>query len=250
MATNYIIITGASKGLGEGIAKALLSTGNHLICISRTESEYLKTESAKKNIKCDQILFDLSYTMDIDALMTKVFELMPVDTARSITLVNNAGVIKPIGPLEDCDSDEIETHMKINFIAPMLLCKEFINNSKAYKCEKRIINISSGAAKNPYFGWSSYCSAKAGIDMLTKVIGTEQESSEYPVKIMSIAPGIIETDMQTIIRSTSEEQFPLRQKFIELKESGKLVKPIDAGQKIATIILSNNFENGNIIDIR
>ncbi|MBS4014175.1 MAG: (S)-benzoin forming benzil reductase [Bacteroidetes bacterium] len=246
---NCIIITGASKGIGEGITNALINTGNHLICISRTENKELKEKAIKKKVQLDYIQYDLSYTPDIDKLMTVVFEKIKDKNLDKLILVNNAGVLNPIGPIETCDSDEIQRHISINLIAPMLLTKEFILKSKSFKCEKRILNLSSGAAVNPYFGWSSYCSGKAGLNMMTKCVAMEQQREKYPVKIMALAPGIIETDMQKTIRSTTEEQFPLKKKFVEFKETGKLESTEVSGKKISEVLLGDKFESGSYLDL-
>lgn len=247
---NYIIITGGSKGIGEGIAKQLIHEGNHLIIISRTENESLKSEGSKKNAAVDFVLFDLGHTYDISGLMGEIFEKINPEKADKLILVNNAGVINPIGYIEDCDPAYIQNHISINLIAPMILSGEFIRRSKSWKCDKRILNISSGAAKNPYLGWSNYCTGKAGIDMFTKCVAQEQEREKFPVKVIAISPGIIDTGMQTIIRSTTTDQFPMRDKFVEFKEKGQLIPPEKAGKKIADILMSDNFGNGTITDIR
>jgi benzil reductase ((S)-benzoin forming) len=246
---NYIIITGASKGIGEGITKALLTKNNHLICIARSENENLISGASKLGVLIDFILYDLAHTTDIEDLMETVFAKINKKDVEKLILINNAGVLHPVGPIESCDSSQIQNHISINLVAPMLLTKEFIKLSKGWKCDKRVMNISSGAATNPYFGWSSYCSGKAGLNMLTRCVALEQEREDYPVKIISLAPGIIETNMQKAIRSTTEEQFPLRSKFVEFKEKGKLVDPEVSGKKISEVILGDNFKNGDMLDL-
>lgn len=247
---NFIIITGASKGLGEGIALELLHETHHLICVSRGKSEKLEKVAAAKNCPITFISFDFEVTLDIPGLARMIFEEIPLDQASGVYLFNNAGVIHPIGRVEDCAPEEVEKHVRINLIAPMLLTSAFIKHTKGWKMEKRVISISSGAAKNPYHGWSSYCTSKAGIDMFTRCVGTEQDDLEYPVEIMAVAPGIIDTDMQTVIRGTTEEQFIHRQRFVELKESGQLIHPQVAGKHLAKLLFSPEFTNGGIIDIR
>ncbi|MFW5792663.1 MAG: (S)-benzoin forming benzil reductase [Bacteroidota bacterium] len=247
---NYIIITGGSKGIGKGIAENLLKQGNHLIIISRTESEELKSKASELKADIDFVSFDLTHTYDIEGLMGIVFEKIDKVKTEKLILVNNAGIIHPIGYLEDCDPIKIQNHISINLIAPMILSKEFIQRSKDFECDKRILNISSGAAQNPYEGWSNYCTGKAGIDMLTKCVAQEQEREKYPVKTMAISPGIIDTDMQSVIRSTTSNQFPMRDKFVEFKEKGQLIPPNKAGEKISEILMSDKFKNGEITDIR
>ncbi|MFP4064452.1 MAG: (S)-benzoin forming benzil reductase [Bacteroidales bacterium] len=246
----YFIITGASKGLGEALAIALLEEGRHLLCIARNESERLKKLAAAHNTLLDFFSFDLSQTQHIPDLGEQLFEKINTQAASGLYLVNNAGVIQPVGRVEDCRPDDVDFHMRVNLLAPMLLSAEFIRKSQAMKIEKRIMNISSGAAKNPYYGWSNYCTAKAGLDMFGRCISAEQEGETDPVKTMAIAPGIIDTDMQTTIRGTDERAFIHRKKFVELKETGQLTPPDLAGKKLAKILLSDQFEDGAIKDIR
>jgi benzil reductase ((S)-benzoin forming) len=247
---NYIIITGASKGLGEGIALELLHETHHLICVSRSKSEKLEKLAAAKNCPITFISFDFAVTFDVPDLARMIFEHIPLDKASGVYLVNNAGVIEPVGRVEECAPEAVEQHLRINLISPILLTGAFIQHTRGWKMEKRVINISSGAAKNPYFGWSSYCTGKAGIDMFTQCVGTEQQDLDFPVEIMAVAPGIIDTEMQTTIRGVTEEQFIHRQKFVDLKESGQLVPPQVAGKRLAKLLFSPEFSNGGIIDIR
>lgn len=248
---HYFIITGASKGLGEGIAIDLLNENHHLICIARSESETLKRLGAAKNCRVDFLLFDLAFTQEIPQLGRQIFEHIDTDAAEGIYLVNNAGVIQPVGRIETCSPPDVEHHMRVNLLAPMVLTAEFIRYTRNLPVRKRVLNISSGAASFPYNGWSSYCTAKAGMDMFSRCIGTEQENMEYPVDCMGVAPGIIDTDMQTTIRGTTEEQFVHRQKFVNYKESGQLIPPSLAGKRLARLLLSDeDFKGGEIIDIR
>ena len=246
----YFIITGASKGLGEAMSIELLKEGHHLLCVSRHESDRLKKMAAAKNTLLDFFSFDLSRTGHIPELCEQMFKQIDTRSASGLYLVNNAGVIEPVGRVEDCLPEEVDFHMRVNLMAPMLLAAEFIRRSRKMNIEKRILNISSGAAKNPYYGWSNYCTAKAGLDMFGQCISAEQQDEPNPVKTMAVAPGIIDTDMQTTIRGTDERAFIHRDKFVELKESGQLTPPASAGKKLAQILLSDRFEDGAIQDIR
>ncbi len=246
----YFIITGASKGLGEGLAMELLSEDHHLLCISRTESEQLKKMAAAKNVALNFFLYDLVDNMGIPELIRKVFEKVKKEQATGVYLVNNAGLIKPVNRAEELPPEEVDKHMRVNLIAPMLITAACIKHIKDWDTEKRILNISSGAAQNPYYGWSCYCTGKAGLDMFGLCISEEQKQEKYPVKTMSVAPGIIDTDMQTTIRGTGSRAFIHREKFVSLKETGQLVPPALAGKKLAHLLLSDSFTDGEITDIR
>ena len=246
----YFVITGASKGLGEGIATELIHENHHLICVSRTESARLKLLARAKGCGYTYTSFDLGYAHEVPQLLSTIFEHIPLDNVQGIYLINNAGIVQPVDRVELCSPDQVEHHMNINLLAPMLLCSGFIKHTNDWPVQKRILNISSGAAKNPYWGWSSYCTSKAGIDMLSKCVALEQMANEYPVEIMAVAPGIIDTAMQEVIRNTTETQFPLRSRFVELKEAGNLTDPQIAGKKLAALLLSDRFQSGEIVDLR
>lgn len=246
----YIIITGASKGIGEGVARALLAGDNHLLCISRNENRSLISEASSKKCKIDFFSFDLSATGSISEMWENISGKVDLRNAAGLYLVNNAGVIDPVDRIENCDPGDVERHMRINLIAPVILTGLFIGLGKEADIEKRIINISSGAASSPYYGWSSYCTGKAGLEMFSRCIATEQEGEKFPVKCMSVAPGIIDTSMQGTIRSKTKEQFIHRDKFVSYKEEGMLADPLAAGKKLAELLFSPDFRNGEITDIR
>jgi len=247
---NHIIVTGHSKGLGAGIVTELLNENHHIHGISRTDNSDLQKLAAAKGCAITFHKCDLSHTDTIPATIQRVAEAINREDTTGIYLVNNAGVIKPIGPVPDIDPVEIEHHIRINLMAPVFLIQEFIKHFHDWPVTKRILNISSGAASNPYFGWSAYCTAKAGLEMFARCVAAEQEKQNHPVDIMSVAPGIIDTDMQTIIRGTTDEQFIHRQKFIELKQTGQLIAPNLAGKKIVQLLFSADFTNGKSVDIR
>ncbi|MFW6351235.1 MAG: (S)-benzoin forming benzil reductase [Bacteroidota bacterium] len=246
----HVILTGHSKGLGEGMALSLLTNNIHLHGVSRTDNDELMKLGKANAAGYDFYACDLSKTDTIPMVMEQIFKNIDADNAEGIYLVNNAGLITPIGRLETLDPAEIDQHLRVNLLAPIYLIREFIKHTENMNTEKRVLNISSGAAQNPYHGWSIYCTGKSGMDMFTQTVAIEQKDHEYPVKLMAIAPGIIDTSMQTTIRSTTDEQFVLRSKFVELKETGQLVEPTVAGKKLSEILLGDSFRNGEIWDIR
>jgi benzil reductase ((S)-benzoin forming) len=246
----HIIITGHSKGLGAGITTALIDENHHIHGISRSDNTDLQKLAAAKGCKLNFYSCDLSHTDTIEPVMKLVFGNISQKDCEGVYLVNNAGLINPIGPVETLEPAQTDVHMRVNLLAPMLIIREFVKHFSDWETEKRILNISSGAATNPYHGWSNYCTGKAGLDMFTRCIAAEQEDKDHPVKLIAVAPGIIDTDMQTTIRGTTEDQFIHKKKFVELKESGKLIAPNLAGKKIKELLFSANFKNGDITDIR
>ncbi|TVQ14261.1 MAG: (S)-benzoin forming benzil reductase [Bacteroidetes bacterium] len=248
---NHIIITGHSKGLGAGIALEMIDENHHIHGIARTDNTDIQKLAAAKGCGFNFYPCDLGHTDQISAIMQLVFaNITRTDNIEGIYLINNAGMIHPIGPVPTLENADIDLHLRVNLLAPMLIIKDFITHSSSIKATKRVINISSGAATSPYHGWSSYCTSKAGLDMFTRCCATEQEGEKYPIEFMAVAPGIIDTDMQTTIRGTTDEQFIHRKKFVELKETGQLVSPALAGKKLKELLFSSDFKNGEITDIR
>ncbi|MGN7383753.1 3-ketoacyl-ACP reductase [Chlamydia abortus] len=245
-----IILTGASRGLGQALASQLLEPDHHLICLSRSRNDSLAREAADKEVKLDWVTIDLN---EVDLLEERIRDIIAsIDLSRldSIYLINNAGVLQPIGPVENNDGVQIADNIRINLIAPMIITSSFIQQTRHLKIDKRILNISSGAGKKTYYGWSGYCTSKAGLDHFTRCVGAEQEELEHGVKIVSVAPGVVDTDMQAEIRASKEEDFKQVQRFIDYKKQGLLYSPEEAAAKLLKVLLSESFPNGQVMDVR
>ncbi|AMQ05745.1 SDR family NAD(P)-dependent oxidoreductase [Sporosarcina psychrophila] len=238
---NVYIITGVSKGIGFELAKQLGSEGHFVIGIARTIS------------KLDGVKFiraDLSETEKLEAVMDEIITVFPRE-AVSFTLINNAGMVDPIGLMGAINAEDITKAVALNLTAPIILSNTFIGALKNFKGVKRIVNISSGAGRNAYEGWGAYCTTKAGLDHFSRVVALEQGSAEHPVDIVSIAPGIIDTGMQETIRGSKEEAFPLLDRFIDYKEKGLLSSAEQTAGQLIAFMVNEDFKTvGAIADLR
>ncbi|MBS4217977.1 (S)-benzoin forming benzil reductase [Bacillus sp. FJAT-49711] len=244
------IITGASKGIGQALCKQLLQENHLIICVARTKSEELIQLANEKNDKLVFLEYDLAKSYGLEALMGEICRHFP-EQLQSITLINNAGVIDPIGRTENNDSDAIIKSIAVNLTAPMILTSAFIKQFHKYQIPKKVINISSGAGRNPYTGWSSYCASKAGLDHYSRVVSEEQKNVKNRVKIISIAPGIIDTGMQGRIRASNKKDFELIDRFVEYKNKGMLSSPENTAMKLIQVIESDDFyELEPVVDLR
>ncbi len=244
-----IIVTGTSRGLGEALVVKLLNKSNILFTISRNDNEKLAFLAKKQSSKLANIKFDLNNLLEIEGLIEKIIndtEKLDID---GYYLINNAGILAPIKPIDKCLSGEIIKNFNVNALAPMIMTSCFIKMTNKFNVEKRVINISSGAGKKPYYGWGSYCSSKAAIDMFTRCIGVEQVNRKHPVKIISFAPGIIDTDMQAEIRRTKKEDFDQLERFVEFKEIGKLKSADFVAGKVIDLLYDEEIISGSLIDI-
>lgn len=246
------IITGTTSGLGEALAKRVLASGQPVISFSRTLNESLTEFAEEKGAMLTGYFCDLRETESLMPLMERIIHEIDITKVTGVTLVNNAGILDPIMPLEQAGSAELTDHLHINLLAPMLLTSAFIRATSSWPAtvSKTVVNISSGAGKKPYSGWSAYCTAKAGIDMMTRCAGQEQGDGPGAVKLVSIAPGVVETRMQEQIRETKPQRFPEVGRFIELKAAGKLYLPEEAAERILSILDKGDFGQGDVIDVR
>ncbi|MFT6204930.1 MAG: benzil reductase ((S)-benzoin forming) [Spirosomataceae bacterium] len=238
----YFIITGASKGIGAGIAKELLKQGNTVIGISRSKNPEL-TNLIQHSV-------DLANTETLETTFSEILQTIDLGKATGIFLINNAGLLAPMKPIQKASGSEIAKHINVNVIAPMILSSVFIRELAELNIRKRILNISSGAGKNPYFGWSAYCTSKAGIDMFSRTVSVEQQETKNPVEVISFAPGVVDTEMQSEIRATDEEDFINLPRFKEMHEAGVLQDSDTVGKFIADYLQSDRFEDGGVVDIR
>ncbi|GMQ29190.1 SDR family NAD(P)-dependent oxidoreductase [Algoriphagus confluentis] len=220
-----LILTGHSKGLGKAIFDRFLNLeGNHVVAISRTPLDI-----SRENVT--QISLDLS---DLSALEAQLPAFFPKASFDRYILINNAGWIGEIKPVGKLHSKGIQRAMNLNLLAPLMITNGFVKAYRDSAGEKVIVNISSGAAHKPLFGWSAYCSSKAGLAMFSKVAHEELKDSGF--RVYSLAPGIVDTEMQAEIRGAQSDDFPALERFVDYKASQKLSAPREVAEKILRLV--------------
>lgn len=212
-------ITGTSSGIGYQMAMQALEQGHKVTGISRRH--------VIEHHNYRHLSYDLSSYENYKLLNFNVNR-----EAEKLVLVNNAGWLGEVKPAGQISPQSIERAYQINLVAPSVLCKLFIEQTGQLTSEKVIVNISSGAAKYAVPSWSTYCASKAGIDLFTKVLREDHPE----VHSFSIAPGIVDTEMQGEIRRLDEDDFPEIQRFVDYKEKGELSAPGDVAARLLKII--------------
>lgn len=230
---NLFYITGTSSGIGFAIATLLLKdTNNIVVGISR------RNKIDHKNYH--HISHDLSMSISAD-----IFEKID-GSYNKIVLINNAGQVGPITPMGKQTFEQINQNYAINLVAPTLLCNDFIRAYKDHSALKMIINVSSGAGKHAIESWNTYCASKAALDMLSLVI--QAEHPEF--KVYALAPGIVDTEMQTAIRAANKQDFPNLEKFVAYKKEGELAEADLVAQKYLKVIEKPELFNETICSVR
>jgi NAD(P)-dependent dehydrogenase (short-subunit alcohol dehydrogenase family) len=131
--------------------------------------------------------------------------------------INNAGVLEPVGPLRDIPSQAFLDHLRINVMGVVHGSQAFIAHVRASGHQGVLINISSGAAWQGYAGWAAYCAGKAAVDRISEAIQLEEGER---LRVHAVAPGVIDTDMQALVRSFDADTFPMVERFRQMKAEG------------------------------
>jgi benzil reductase ((S)-benzoin forming) len=234
------LISGGSKGLGAEIAKKYLARGFQVLEFSRSAPHSYSVAA------------DFSDPRQAAAVVARELSVLAPLSFEEIVVVSNAGTVSPIGPASRKEPAEVAANLNVNVTSAILFISEAIRQFQNQPCKKTIVNISSGAALMPFFGWSLYCSAKACLETFVRTLSLEQIAEPHPFLAISIEPGIVDTDMQASIRTSSERDFPDLRRFLGFQQSGAL-RPADEVAEIVLKIVQRNSGNGlryNVQDVR
>ncbi|WP_411891371.1 SDR family oxidoreductase [Yoonia sp. SDW83-1] len=194
MVGKTVLVTGASRGIGAAAGRAFADAGANVALVART-TDAIAELAGEIGEKALAIPCDVSRHAEVEAAIDA--------TARTFggldVLINNAGVIEPIGHLAETDVEAWARTIDINLRGVMYGMRAAMPGMIA-QGHGTIINISSGAAHGPVEGWSAYCSSKAGVYMLTRM--GDKEAREKGLRIMGLSPGTVATDMQREIKAS------------------------------------------------
>jgi benzil reductase ((S)-benzoin forming) len=137
----------------------------------------------------------------------------------------------------------------LNSAAPQVLGAAFLRAARRTRARCQLVMISSGAASNVYEGWTSYGAGKAAVDQWVRTAGAEEARRGGGCQVIAVAPGVVATAMQEQIRSTSNQDFPEVQRFVELHEEGVLRPPEEVARELWSL-LDGELENGAVLDLR
>ncbi len=250
MKRRLFVLTGASRGMGAAIAEQLLAPDHLLLCISRHRNDALAAAADAAGARCEQWALDLA--QPIDAAARLAAWIAPLDGAAfgSVTLINNAAALTRIGPIDECSSAELASALRVGLEAPLLLSAAFLRATRAWRADKRVLNISSGLGRRAMAGQASYCAAKAGMDHLARAMALDEANRPDGAKIVSLAPGVIDTDMQVHLRAGDAAGFPEQANFVGLKEKGQLTSPADAAARVLAYLARADFGANVVADVR
>lgn len=191
------VVTGGGRGLGRAFAKELATAGARVAVVARSVDELAQTvaliENANGRAKAFQA--DVSSADEVGRTFESVEQFFgPVDL-----LVNNAGVVGPIGPFWERPFEDFWRAMEVN-LRGALLCAHAVLPGMVARKQGRIINVTTGTAPFPYL--SSYLASKMALVRAAECIAAEVKP--FGISVFSIAPGTVETKMTDISRNSAD----------------------------------------------
>ncbi len=239
------IVTGASSGIGAAIAAQAAERGHTVVTVSRRPGPG------------EHLTADLADPASWTAVAQWMTSLVTRPGWGRVVFIHNAATIEPIGFAGEVDPALYQQNVLVNSASQQVLGERFIAAAETAGVPAQLQLISSGAGKHPFVGWSSYCAAKAACDMWVRTVGLERAERASKVGVFSVGPGIVDTDMQGVIRSQDTDAFPDVERFRSFKEDGALRDPgevaaallalaaVDVGDTVGSTVL----ENGAVLDI-
>jgi benzil reductase ((S)-benzoin forming) len=231
------VVSGGSRGLGEALCRRYLDAGFQVLEFSRSAPHDFSVAA------------DFAQPEQAVSVLARELASLAHLEFDEIVVISNAGTVEPVGPTSRKSPADILASLNVNIGSAVLFITEALRQFQRQPCKKTIVQISSGAALRPYFGWSLYCSAKACLDTFIRTLALEQGGELYPFHAISFEPGVIDTEMQAVIRDVDRADFPDLDRFRELHKNQALRAPEQVAELLFKIV-ERNSGNGLRYDIR
>lgn len=216
-------VSGASRGIGAALATRFEERGMRLVLCSRGAPVLATGERVLAR------RVDVRDAAAVEALASEgEARFGPVDL-----WINNAGVLEPIRPVRDVPVEAFREHIDTNLVGVFIGTQCYVRQLRRHGRAGVLVNLSSGAAWKPYAGWGAYCAGKAAVERFTEVVAVEE--SGIGLRAHSIAPGVVDTEMQVRIRAARDADFPDRGRFVRRKETGAFNDPVFVADEILAI---------------
>lgn len=243
------ILTGASRGLGAALAEQLVQRGAALLTMSRRPDQSLDARAAETGSPVEQWAIDLTDGVSASDRL-EAWLGSQQNSFSAVTLINNAALPGKPGPIVDSDAASLAAVLRVGLEAPMLLTRAFLRATRGWSVPRKVLNISSGAGKTPLGGTAAYCAAKAGLDHFSRVVALDEAHGRSGAMIVSLAPGVIDTDMQIELREADPRAFPAQPRFAAMKDKGQLSSADDAAHKVLAFLERRDFGTNPVADVR
>ncbi|HEY3501493.1 MAG TPA: SDR family NAD(P)-dependent oxidoreductase [Actinocatenispora sp.] len=217
------VLTGVSRGLGRELFAVLAARGDALLAIGRgfTDEQRRAADAEPDRIRLSTADLSVPEIPDLSGFVAAA--------DGPLALVHNAGSVEPVGAVGTLDAARITATVHLNLLAPMLLTNALL--AGAGDRPVRVVFVSSGAARRVIDGWATYCATKAGGEMFFDTVA-EQYAGDPRVTVANVNPGVMDTDMQAVLRASTDVHFPAREHYAGLAERGELPSPAGVARRI------------------
>ncbi len=240
------IITGASRGLGHALAQQCLDLGHHVLSIARQAGEFNVPQGAKLTTWRADLALAAPVALQLEQWLNSQAQV----AWSSASLVNNAAALQPLAPMSFLQSEDLVNACRVGLEAPMVLTAGFLRATRDWPCVRKVVLVSSGLGRRGMAGSASYCAVKAGLDNLARAVALEEASAPNGARVSSVAPGIIDTDMQVQLRGADATLFPERERFQAIQQAGGLDSPAEAAAKLLAYMNRADFGKNPVGDVR
>ena len=249
-ATHLTLITGSSRGLGAALVAQRLLPGHVVLGLARQQNAALQAQADAAGALLTQWPVDLLDAAPVAQNLAQWLARFDASTLASASLINNAGVVGRLAPLDRVPMADIVQGLRVGLEAAMLLTSAFLDATRAWPAQRRVLNISSGLGRMPMAGSAVYCAAKAGLDHFSRAVALEQAGLARPARVVAMAPGVIDTDMQAELRNSDAALFPERARFVQLQADGVLSSPEDCARRLLARLARDDFGLAPVADLR
>ena len=233
MHETIVWISGATEGLGLGLARTVPYPGAKVINLSRRQHAELET-----------VRFDLTKP-ETYAAVQQSFERELADfRGRRAIFMHNAFYAGHVGFVSEVDSVEYAKGIQANAMAPLILGEMFLRAVKP-GYESGLVLMSSAAARHPFPGNASYCAAKAGVEMWVRTVKRELEArGRNDTWVVAVRPGFVDTPNTRHIATVSDHDYPIASQMARQFETGQgVLSPEQAGRDIWAALPPPNRES-------
>ena len=246
------IITGASRGLGQAMAAQYLAGGGFVLGLSRGQSAELAATGAGG---LEQWPADLSDPLPLAerlAAWLADFERRAAGRLPArVRVIHNAALLSEPGDAADTDPADLARSLRVGLEAPVALTAAFLRATAHWAAaDRRVLFVSSGLGRRAMAGNAAYCAQKAGLDHFTRALALEEQARPHGARVASVAPGIIDTDMQRQLRGADPKRFAAQATFAGFHGSGALDSPASAAAKVIALLERDDYGANPVTDVR